>query len=337
MLRASYYQQAGNTIQLHKVPKYRLPFEFPLLGETRESNDKMRTAVLLSLLVMDLLHSFAVYPFFSTTVPELSFLFAFITTLAFGMKSKGALKTHFTIMAGSLGGALLMRASGKSPLVCLPILSLILSLYIYKFGKHWIHRCTLSPLPRAEAAAIQESQQTPLLILSAMPFLAAAAAIVFESFVMFSGTLLLLSLIQFIATPNRWRALRSAKSAFTSWCAYNLADISLPGIFRSPVGSSPCRRTYLVTSAISFSYLYAYAAPTSLQGMIHLLSFLFIPTLLFALLPIGILLPLLTTVVSVRHRISKANYWKETIEECRNSTNPIARQSFYMGHVASDG
>ncbi len=337
MLRASYYQQAGNTNQFHKVPKYRLPFEFPLQGDTHKANDKMRSSILIDLLTLDLLHTFGIFPFCVSFAPELPLLCGFLLALAYGFHAKGNLKTSLATMLGSLAGALLIWVSDKSPLVCLPILALILSLYIYKFGKHWIHRCTLSPLPQAEAAAIRESQQTPLLIYSAMPFLAAAAALVFESFLMFPVTLLLMSLVQFGSTPKRWRALQSAQPAFTSWCAYNLKEVSLPGIFRSPVGPATNRRTFLITSAMSFAYLYAYAAPNFFQGAIHLVSFLCVPAFLFALIPIGILLPLLTKVVAVRRRIPETNYWKESIEACRNSTNPIARQSFYQGQVAADG
>ncbi len=337
MVRSSYTQEAGNPLQRDLLPRHSLAFEFPLIGETYAANSKSRNQTLLLILMLDLVYSIIVYPVGWGFAAEFPLLMGLILAIMCGGHSKGAASTYLLILAGALSAAILMWFSGKSPLIYLPILAGMLSRYIYQFGTHWIYRCTLSPLPRAEAAAIRDQLNSPLLVLSAAPLGAAIAAIAFGSLFAFSGTLLLATLVQFCFTSNRWQALRYAKAALTSWCSYNLAGISRPGLFRSPVGSVQYRRVFLLTSALCFACLYGYAAPTLQQGVINLFAMLFLPATFFALTPLGLLLPLLNDVVRVRHSIANTNHWNNVVEECRNSTNPIARDSFYMGQVASDG
>ncbi len=337
MVRPSYYQNAGNPLQKHLLPRYALPFEFPVFGESLDANSMIRNSVLWNLLMIDVVSTVVILFFSNVMTPELLLSFGLIYAMTGCVISKGTVRTYFAALAAILMGLLLSWSIGNSPFISLPILACLLSYYIYQFGTHWIYRCTPSPLPRSQAARLRSRHQTPLLILSITPVLAAGAALAFQSGWMFSGTLLLVSLIQFFSTSNRWKALRYAKAALTSWSAYNTNHVEMPGIMQSPVGSAADRRLILLTSAGGFAFLCGTVNFTEVGGHGNLITLLFFPAFFFALVPMGILLPLLGEVVSIRHEVSKTNHWSDLVDECRNSTNPVVRDSFYMGQVAADG
>ena len=334
MLRPSYYQDAGNPLQRHLLPRYTLPFEFPILGETAQAYAAARDGVLVILASMDMMHCVMALLFAPVWIPQIPLIISFLFAVFSGYGWGKAAGVFFRVILAAILAVLLIILSGGSLPLSMFFLAILLSLYLYKFGQHWIYRCTPSPLPRRRAAAIRRQLQRPLWILCTTPFLAAAAAVLFNNVLMFFGTLLLLSVIQFCFVSDRRHAFRYAKAALTSWCAYHLSNKSLPGVLRSPVGSAESRRVFLVTSALSFSCLYAYAAFDTPQRS---LAMLILPALLFALAPLGILISLIIAAIGFRHSISRTNHWSDLADECRDSTNPVVRDSYFMGHVAADG
>jgi hypothetical protein len=341
MPRESYHTPTGNPFQFGRLPLHSLDFEFHYTGDSPTESRSLRNWLLVRILLADaafctifvLLRPAMPGNTLLLTVHGVAFLLLWtIETIWFRQY-----RPLFRLLRIVLAYALCRALSLPEPATTFLFIAALLGTYIHAFGAHWIQRCTESPLPRERARKLREHWKGNLLIVSLVPLAAAIAAIHFDSAGLFPALLASYVAFQLIRCRDLKRLRRAGRLAITSWCAYNVANLWAPGISRSPAGTARMRQLRLSGDSFFFGWLCLLITFGAPAAPLPPFPFLLFPGLAFLLLPPLLLAPLLTEGLRCRQSTRTGNHWESLVNELRTSFNPIARDSYFIGHVASDG
>lgn len=251
-----------------------------------------------------------------------------------------------------------------------------LCLLSWCFAQHWAATCTAAPFHRKWAEQLHPQWNKFLYISAAIPPASAIAVIVTGSWLMPIVTVVAVVILQTIHTLMKWgpRPFGVVREAITSWLSYNRDDLDLPGILRSPAGGL-AGRTVLTGATVAMTAITCVRFPrevfwpsayanndltpwanngasflsewfiepfdTTLAGVyLALFTFLVIhlvPSIIALLLPPLLSLPVLMAASQCREERADASSWDEVVEDLNESSDPISRESLYLGRVKSDG
>jgi len=339
MLRSTYYTNAGNPLQTQLLPRQALALEFPLLGGLASEARSARNRVLLCVACFDILIGIASL-LFGWIAFGLMVLFYIVystlaTSQALGPDATLRLVHTLTVTLVTIFFAFLLQETLAAGVIAMGGL---LSLLTYQLSTHWTHRCTISPLPRAQAQALRRRWQGHILIASGIPLTAACLSVLCSNFWMFPGFLGVFCIIQMLQAGHPRHALSAARQAVTSWCAYNAQNTVAPGLFQSPGGAANARCVRLVGYATAFSFIcHLPEISVGATGSIMLLPLLILPGMTFVAFLPGLTLPVLAEALTVRGKIGSSNYWDQFVTEIKSSPNPHVRDAYYQGILDADG
>lgn len=138
---------------------------------------------------------------------------------------------------------------------------------------------------------------------------------------------------------------RGVWDAIVCYLSYNRERITAPGVWRSPVGSYDVRvlRSFLIMFCLTIVLADSKRPPMDVEGVqvstVQLIDFFFIP-----LITLGIWLAATSVFAALDARevdgLSKdrfsPDYWRDFVEERRNSKDEIERDSVWLGNVDYD-
>ncbi|MCA9196001.1 MAG: TraM recognition domain-containing protein [Planctomycetales bacterium] len=344
MFRDSFRIPVGNPVQLDRLPKMKLPFEFPSQADTRAGFRKALKRLLITLLLIDggaLVTRYCMRMELDSYFASLATLLLPVVPLAIFIAATTVTANAATMFLGILACGFIVVTTAFLGLVY-PVSSYILmavlpTLFVIQFGRHWIDRCTVSPLDSTIATQERIVRRRQLYLYAMIPLLAGFAAY------RMSNPLVLVFVVCLVGTMNialvayltKCSPLRIALVAMTSWCGYGHAGLA-PGIWQSPVGDFVQRNRLLLLSTLTFTAAFevglfqANIAPS-------LLSLLTLPAIFFAATPLFVSPMILVNAQRLRRSVSTTNPWRTIVRSLRQSENPTIRQAYYNGQVASDG
>ncbi len=340
MPRASYYVNAGNPLQTELLPAHQLDLEFPYAGHRSAESVQLRNSVFLKLLFLDLglAIPFSTIGAFSVTYVTVMFA-TYVIFSAVQAARDGAAREVIPLFCVGAACLFCLYAFNPAASFWMLVIAMLMGRFMFRFGVHWSHRCTTSPLPRQEARIIRERWKGYLRVISLLPPSAALIAIIFDSTSLFVMLLATCCAVQLLLFCRSRTALVAVKQAITSWCAYNNNDVVAPGIFQSPAGTAHNRRVNLLGNAAIVAWC---CVMMSLQTAIPemggpFLPFLIFPGLFFAIVPAVMLAPLLQEALRCRKEIDSEPHWQQVTAELNDTPNPISRNNYFMGTLDSDG
>ena len=250
----------------------------------------------------------------------------------------------------------------------------LLVVLIWQFARHWIELCLTSPVPRDVKAQLRQQWLGYLTVSLTLAGGVCAAAILSRSLLLWLLAFALglvygiLPLLQ-----HTRRTISLAAETMTSWLAYNRTDQQIPGVYFSPSGGFhdrllltgacvclttitlirwPAAWTPGVTDDLPvpfFSMAYSlldFVIPGDgfqwtmlvvLAWGLGILVMLVSPLAIVLLLPPLFTQRLLQDAGQYRVREITPDRWKPLVEQIRASTDPIERNSLYMGRILADG
>ncbi|QDV26077.1 type IV secretory system conjugative DNA transfer family protein [Aureliella helgolandensis] len=332
MVRSSYYKPEGNPVNVSQLPKQLMPLAFPTVNNNLVSTRVNRNLALGTALVIDLgaitLSSFAT----STTV---------VLFIGFATLLGGTILRCWTAVAslsfrdfGLLALLLLSHAAMltiSNRFVTLVIVTTWISYTTYLVGLHWIHRCTVSPLPREQAAILIQQWHPTLILYSISPFILLLSCLLTGStHLFFAGTLLMLA-YQTVSTAFTERmTVRMLLRPFNSFLSYNIPDHHIAGAQLSAAGGYSKRLIVLLGSmSVGAAWSYGFAESNGFPIALPAVFFLAFPVLVFC--PLGL------EAGKLFAKRLDGNNWREFIRDLRVSIDPHVRGSLFLGRVAQDG
>ena len=302
-------------------------------------------------------------------------LLSFVVRFALAAINAGQATTRPDRILFPLGAGFYLLTLLPLPIVVHVLLNATLLLVlVWQFARHWTELCLTSPVQRDVKAQLRRGWQQSLGVTLTIAVCVCSAAILSRSLLLWLLALAL-GLVYGIMPllQNTRRTVSMAAETITSWLAYNRHDQRIPGVFFSPSGGFHDR--LLLTGAcvclttitlIRWPAAWTPGVPDELpvpffSAAWELLDFVipgegFEGTMLsclawalgFALvlaapLSIVLLLPplftrrLLQEAGQYRVREITPDKWKPLVEQIRASTDPIERNSLYMGRIREDG
>jgi hypothetical protein len=340
MPRASYYIPAGNPLQHDLLPKHHLDLEFPYAGGNVLESRKLRNQLLGNVLLFDVL-MFTALVLAGRLAVEIVLLVVLIWAivgLVAAAKAK-ELSTFFATAATGLAVLLFAMGAPKTPPVALLAIAVLLGRQAYDFGHHWCHRCTVSPLTRAEARLLRSQWTRNRLVIALVPTIAAVVAIVLARLWLFPLFLGLFSAVQIANCRNLRSAASAIKQSLTSWCAYNSDNAKSPGLFQSPAGSAFRRRFRMTGHAGLTAIVWLTISAIQAEGpsLSAFAPYDLVPGIAFVLLSALVQLPLLEEALERRRQNSQLVTWNSVTEDLRDSRNPLVRDAHFRGTLDADG
>lgn len=250
----------------------------------------------------------------------------------------------------------------------------LLVVLIWQFARHWMELCLTSPVRRDVKAQLRRRWQQYLALNLTIATGVCVAAVYSRSTMMwFLVVALGLTFGIIPLLQNARRTISMVAEAMTSWLAYNRQDQRIPGVFCSPSGGFHDR--LLLTGAcvclttitfVRWPAKWTPGAPDELpvpffsaasetlrwiipggafEGtMLWFMAWaLGYAVVLATPLSIVLLVPPLFTqrllLEAGRYRVREItpDKWKPLVEQIRSSTDPIERNSVYMGRIVEDG
>lgn len=339
MVRASYHMPVGNTTRMEAVPRLPVPFEFMYRGDNAQESDArlkeflMRIAWCDGMLILALILSGPLcIPFVALAG---GFFFLLRTMKAVEQKAYRA-AIHGVVLI--LIAVIISYAGAQSEWLMIAMMVYLINAYIWSLTKHWIHRSTVSPMPRSEADRLRKRWKLRVAIHRMIPVLAAMVAWYLHTPGMFPVVLISAALL-LIAPTTPGQTFKIVKRAITSYLSYNSAETRVPGVLQSPEGPAVHRQHLLASQIAAFTVLsvlpplFASASAPSLS----IVPISILPGCYFLFIPAVLVASLLKECNDCFAKIQSDESWDSVLTEMRQSDNPILRDSCFKGHVASDG
>ncbi len=340
MPRATYLEPCGNPTRIEKQPRQRLDLEFAYTGGSRATTRAILAALLILVCLMDAV-SIAMVTVFGGILGRMPIVCGLIMLAIwslYGGGFGGGIRGWFWGTSRVALAAGFAGASLAYPPSMLFGLAGILSLQLLRTGEHWIARTTTSPLPASERARLREKWTSHLRVVAVIPLAAAVIAWLLEIPILFPLLLILFAAVQLFCCRTPLYALKSAYRAISSYCAYNAENIRLPGIAQSPGGTAVHRQLHISSLATAFAILATVISLTGRESaMGTIFPFFFFPASSFVVMAVLLQTPILEEGGRVARRLKDAPVWKSTVDGLRASENPVARHSYFLGNIATDG
>ncbi len=351
MPRDTYYQHPGNPVQTDRLPSEGLRLQFAHRAADPAAEASFAGIVLRNLFLVagiclagDWLADAFQIPF------PFNLLIVFL--LVHGMINLWRAATIYRPNVWLLIVPFAIHLLGI-PFVSHAALTTTLAAFVGReFTRHYIAIATSFPYDRTVADAERDEWDTLTIFCSLLvvPFglvLVLPATAAFWMMVLVGGVVMLLCLTD----PTQIAA--NLATAWHSWCTYNRHGESAPGVLSSPAGPLSFRLgmtvllvsdlTLLLASRSQMSQLVWGNAPVTL-GAAHvvlwtILTFLLVglPVVLAIALPALVALPAIWRFSQPVAPQRQTADWNTVISSIRNSSNPVERDSIFLGRVSHDG
>lgn len=358
MLRNSYFQSATNPTQFERLPSNRSQMEF--LSKT--PNEGGLDGILLVTLATGIA-SLAFFIQLGAAKMRLPFAVAtllivaavIVAAFAIARNRKRALRyiRHHAawLLLTSLVFILLLF---ELPLAVQVLLGTIAASYLgFSFGEHWAFQCTTSPLDRKTARTLRENYSRFLILRAAIAIATFFVASLFgdlKLLLIYIPVALGVMAAEFVLCSANWKSLRVIPQAWLSWLSYQPQQANLPGIFRSPSGTR-WHRVYLVAAAVfALTLPIGHLLVTELRTVdtkgenldyinlaILAVSMFCVPAFFAFFLPVSIAFTVLLDGANFQRTEIRPDDWQTMIDDLRNSTDPVERESIYIGRNVADG
>lgn len=357
MLRRSYFQSTENPTQVDRLPLIRTRLEFPAKARRDGQSTNVCTVCLFA-------------PLAAVLALTVHLCGAFLRD-AFGMFLWGlallllvSLVIELLHCRFNLSG--IHRRSGYYLAAAVTFVSLQFSLPVFlqaaiaaitlgylafSFGNHWATYCTASPLERIAARDLRRNYRGFLAVMAACPL-----ALLCISALLGGSAYVLLALpvasvlvgVEVFFYAKGQQSLRHLTEAWRNWLNYRTAQVRLPGVFHSPSGDHQHRLllTAVTLFGASLPFAHSLAGRILWRGdlteefwavIVEAVSLLFVPLMLVLLVP---LLATFSVVIDAARHCRPSvtpKDWPTLMRDIRDSSDPIERDSIYVGRNVHDG
>lgn len=351
MPRDTYFQSTGNPLQAQHLPTQDLRIQFPHTSTETPADCRFAWVFMRNLLLVSgmCLAADWIGVAFQVRFPlNLILVVVMIRGLIRLWQSTTIYKPHLALVA--VPCAIHFFVAAFLPRV---ILVAVVAAYVGReFARHYIYLATSFPYDRATADR-ERAEWDDLTLLSSL--LVAPFAIAF-AMPRFAPPLFLLMLVGFaiaVIAAGPINVVRDLTNAWYSWCTYNRKDTSAPGVLNSPAGSTAARLGMVVFLVASMTLLLASIGPMSGIVWGDAATFLdagniIVGTILtFVLIALPIAVSMALIAVAALPAIirfappatgkSRPCDWQAVTASIRSSSNPIERDSIFLGRLAHDG
>ena len=371
MPRSEYYQDAGNPVQLARLPTTR-----PLLALRHlDAGWKVQWgSVWRHFLIHQVILIVTVVLTPWKTIQEHPMLPVWVIASAVWILWWTNSIQRETVIVGLLAAVTIaLLAIVGPPIIALLALSATASGFLaWQFAQHWIAVCTASPLDRRTAETLKQEWSCPLALSVCVPLAMVVLGWLLGNVLFPAILLLLFATIRVFGFPwgNPLGKLRVFWNALVSWCSYNNDNLTLPGLLPSPAGSTGARVATAALSVIlvgsTFTlYLYSDSLAAHATTKVHdstpiynvpavtagdrSVSSILIPALLLLalgnalllstalLLPVALAMPVLIEANRCRRGRVAGENWRTLVNDMQHSPDSTERRSYYMGRVLKDG
>ncbi len=375
-MRAEYYQDAGNPVQRQLLPKTSptlefVPVPFPPAGF--QERPIQYFLLLTSVLTGAYFFYLCLPP--KPWLEPLDLLVS-LPIVAYGINRSIKTRSLIPLLEWfTLAALVVLIANHRVPWEAKTLVfGLMLGLHTYLFGQQWMLLCTASPVPRQQAKDLRATWGRQLMAASLIAIALAFVAVVVGQipFLIAVSTLILTAL--FMSNPaelrqRQWNVRTVYWRSVSCWLLHRSRNV--PGLQQVTV-SDPSMRMALTTAT---SMLFVIAIGVGSESLLHqIVSFslnfseslvdhvkrqnggphqyvLHLAVVLPATLIIVVMLPLLLTIacsvaLTAPVLVAATVAWERSqrdsshstiLEDVRNSTDLIERDSIYLGRVAADG
>ena len=242
-MRSVYYQSVGNPVQNDRLPRSRPTMQMlaPSLTLEEKINSMLGFALLAAALII------SVYAFLADqgvawlepydlifAIPTIAVsLLLWATTVRFKWLSHGPFLFAIGLFAVN------RNTSWATEVV---LVSFLLGILTYAFGRHWLAACTASPVAWTEAQSFRNQCQPQLLVVSTLIGVLVAGFLSTGNGLLFAALVTLPFTIFVVPAPknlgqSRWRVIANSVG---SWFMYEARPV--PGLFQGVVGQAYQRR-----------------------------------------------------------------------------------------------
>ena len=351
MPRATYYQSTGNPVQAQHLPQQELQLQFPHHSSEATADVSFAWAFVRTLLLVsttcltaawigDAIH--AKFPL------NFILLVVMIRGIVYLWNSTKIHKPHLALVAIPC----LVHFFLPYPILRVIFVAVTVAYVGRQFALHYVYVATSFPYDRATAEKHRQAWDDATFFSSFLIAPIAVALIVpplAPILLLASAGLCFLAVCA--AGPDN--ICRELKRAWYSWCTYNRNDVASPGVLVSPAGSTISRKGMMIFLVASVTLLLTSLGPLAqvawggatgffemgyiIVGVIFTVLFVGSPIAIAAMLVGIVSLPALIRFSRPATQSTRRNYWQAVTESIRSSSNPIERDSIYLGRLSHDG
>lgn len=330
MPRESYYQSVDNPLRASLLPKRPLNTALPVKDLGRAERGWLILKVIAAIFFLDIFDTIARNSYDADIIRGGRASLVFWASIVLMFKFSAALPERWSkvtyvaiglVSAPAAAAAVFLDIA--SPLGCIHA-GIVAAGYVWLFCTHWTERCITSPLGNDTAASLRRRWKLQKYCAAVVPMLAIVIGLVLGSF---AALLFLTTLFAFTFRVYRWNDMTGELASMSSWLTYDAKHMRLPGTFISPAGRCDSR-IYTTLAACFVIVLCCREAFSITPGLGAMLVFA---------LPMFVARSLLLEANSYRRDAVTPDRWRDLTDSIRMSTNPIERQSYYVGRVAADG
>ena len=221
-----------------------------------------------------------------------------------------------------------------------------------QFARHYVYLATSFPFDR-KTAAKERLEWDELTIFSSLLVIPFGAAFVFPRFAPLLFVVVAAGCGLTVIAAGPINLTRQLSSAWYSWCTYNRRDKEAPGVLKSPAGTANERLGMVVFLVASMTLLLASVGPLAgivwgsaseifdagniIVGIVLTFVLVGLPIAVSAALVALVSLPAIIRFAKTTTATPRASDWQAVTDSIRSSSNPIERDSIYIGRVARDG
>ncbi len=350
MPRDTYFQHSGNPVQTDRLPTEDLQLQF-----AHHSADPTADTTFSRIVLRNLFLIAGICLSGDWFADAFRFSFPFNLIAAFVMihgmirlwQATTVYQPHFLLLAIPFA----IHMYGLPFLTRVALTTTCAAFVGREFARHYVYLATSFPCDRAVADA-ERGHWDVFTIFCALLVLPVGLALVAPSTASFWMMVFVGGIVVLLCIGDPIRITADMATAWYSWCTYNRNDESAPGILSSPAGPLSLRLGMTVWLVSDMTLLLASRSPMSqlvwgnapaILGAAHAVLWTVLTFMLISI-PVAVAILLLMLVAlpaicrfSLPTSESQSADWNVVTESIRNSSNPVERDSIFLGRVAHDG
>ena len=351
MPRDTYYQSTGNPTQAEHLPPQALQIQFAHTSSEKPEDARFARVFMRNLLLVS---ATCLAADWLGDAFRISFPFNVLVVVVAirGMvnlwQAASIYKPHMLLVLVPI-----LIHFFVPPLFLRAILVSVAAAYVGReFARHYVYLATSFPFDRTEAAKerLEWDEHTLFSSLLVVPF---GAAFIFPRFAPLLIVVVAVISFLMVIAAGPINLTQQLATAWYSWCTYNRRDKVAPGVMNSPAGSTNERLGMVVFLVASTTLLLASVGPLAeivwgsasgifdsgniIVGIILTFALIGLPIAVAAGLIALVALPAIIRFAKPATAKPQVNNWQAVTDSIRKSSNPIERESIYIGQVARDG
>ena len=347
-MRTSYYQNIGNPIQLARLPKRRLELTFPIRDLSASRKTKVAFIGCGFLLLAILLESAAKAYLLGNDSGKPGHGIVLIGGIALAITLCTTLRSGRWISIVGISLSILSLGIAISVFSAFSLLPVMIAIgwHVRIYCEHWIELCTSSPVPKHQSRQLRKQWRRYLICIQWLPagllFLMFLSGLPVVFVIVVVCVFAAVQTVHVSVASGTGYAFRALWSSVESWFSYNYHNIARPGTFQSPAGSRRSRILLSVFMGLFVATMFRIAhSELSIQSSSLAVEFsilnCIVGTLFTILIPGMLTLPVIAEAMEFSSGSVGSKNWNDMTREMRLSTNPIERNSYFMGRVVNDG